>query len=551
MSETPSGFAPDQAASRNVDNPLTIYQRMKENALKGRDMDVGGFLTDLEGLDSTGVIDKLPALRDQILKVGHDPLLWLEVYRRTRDGVNVQDHEQIQRNLRLAHLLGMDQQSNDPRSQAAVDQINQWKTQWGETEGIQNPARRRLLINMLKLGGIFLAGAAVDRLIAFSSEPGPKPPEQPVNLFNEVVRPFIDEAMKKRAERARTDPEFYHRIDQELNYNRINLLLFGYSEEHGESYEEYGGVPTILSYNLTTGQIGVVHLSRDIRVPELERLDPKGSIDSQRVRSIFKKGGFDQMRTISEDITGLAIDYQIVLKDAVVRDAIRDLADGSLNLDIPKDHHTGPFRFDGKLEDPNGSFIQKGPQQMTTEQLMRYILAEDKQPGGKEDERSYRKNQVMTELSKKIKAKTRANPLFLLTLINFIKQKESTKELRVDFDLSLLNRGAQLMGGLVNAVGQLIKGREIAETNLPEMDPNKQLVFHDAYFGDGGVTRVHNIKNVRDPLRVDHPKVLDDIRNDLLPPWMLIPNGGNPYAKDLVNEYWQSVRKMVKEKLQS
>ena len=43
----------------------------------------------------------------------------------------------------------------------------------------------------------------------------------------------------------------------------------------------------------------------------------------------------------------------------------------------------------------------------------------------------------------------------------------------------------------------------------------------------------------------DHSLVKEEIQMGSLAPYMLIPIGGNPYAADLVSDYWTSVRQLV------
>jgi hypothetical protein len=40
--------------------------------------------------------------------------------------------------------------------------------------------------------------------------------------------------------------------------------------------------------------------------------------------------------------------------------------------------------------------------------------------------------------------------------------------------------------------------------------------------------------------------VKQEIQMGSLAPYMLIPIGGNPYASDLVNDYWSAVRRLVR-----
>ncbi len=371
------------------------------------------------------------------------------------------------------------------------------------------------------------------------------PSPEKLNLFIEIIKPFVEEARRKRAQKEKEDPEYYHRVDKELNENRINLVIFGYSEEHGDTYEQYSGAPTILSYDMNTGEIGVIHLSRDIRVPELERRFPDDLMETQRVRSIYKKGGFDLMGNICERITGLSSDFQIVMKDVVLKNAIDQLVDGKLSLTIPKDHDTASFRLDGI--EYGEEYIPKGTRDINTSDLMRYILAEDKNPGGKEDERSYRKNEVLETLSQKIREKAKKDPLFMIKVLNFIKGEIDSKNIQTDFDTNLLSRSWQFLGGLAGAFGKSLAAGKV-ESHTPEINKNQMHVFHDPFFGDGGVIRVHNIKDNPDIQR-DNPTVIKEAQQGKLPDWMLIPTKGNPYASDLVKDYWQSTRQIVKQTL--
>lgn len=421
---------------------------------------------------------------------------------------------------------------------------------------VPDPSRRRFLStarNVALTAGAGLATGTLLKNILLKDQPrqvqefSPAAPEKPINFFQEILKPFIEGVKQKRAERARNDPEYDHRVDRELNENRVNLLLFGYWEEHGNTYEDYAGSPTILSYNCETDEVVAIHFSRDIRVPELERFFPNDPINTQRVRFLFKKGGFLKMQTIAESMSGLAIDYQLVLKDTLIRDAIDKFADGSLLIDVAKDHHTQPFRFDRRLYDPGGAFIRRGKQWMNTHELMRYILAEDLEPRGKEDERSFRKNDVFDALVQKIKDKSPGNTFDLFL---FVIQQRWVNNLQYDFQPNLISSAVDIANRLLRTSRNLFMKDERFEYSLPRMQKHQQIIFHDPYFGDGGVSRVYNIDS-NNPERKDHPSVVREVQAGRLPDWMLIPDGGDPYAKDLVTGYWQSTRKLVKERLSS
>ena len=71
--------------------------------------------------------------------------------------------------------------------------------------------------------------------------------------------------------------------------------------------------------------------------------------------------------------------------------------------------------------------------------------------------------------------------------------------------------------------------------------------MHDEAFGDGGVRRVHHIATLPDDHGVpDNALIKQEIQTGSLAPYMLIPIGGNPYASDLVTDYWSAVRSLVK-----
>lgn len=375
-------------------------------------------------------------------------------------------------------------------------------------------------------------------------------PEKPVNLAEKFLEPLINEALERRKQRQRTDPEYTRRVDQELNTNRINFLLFGYGEEHGDTYADYGGSISVLSYDIKTGQIASFSLSRDIRTPELESLMPADKRKARQIRYVYKDGGFDLMRKITERATGLSVDFQIVLKDTAIRDFIEEIS-GPLAVKVDKSHGTSPYRLGG-TEYPK-DFIAAGEQELETKQAMRFILAEDQRPGGKEDERSYRKNILMRAIKKKVLDRVKSNPLEALQLalkINgFLESRVKTKDMELDFDLNLISRGLQ---GAGNALKEFTMSLGRAKLITPDDEISKEASIHDPYFGDGSVTRVHNLKNSPDdPNRHDSQTIREDVEKGYMPDWMLIPDGGDPLAEDLIEGYWKSIRKLVRSKLLS
>jgi anionic cell wall polymer biosynthesis LytR-Cps2A-Psr (LCP) family protein len=362
-------------------------------------------------------------------------------------------------------------------------------------------------------------------------------------LFDQFVQPFVDGATRTRATRTEQDPAYTHRIDQDLNAGRLNVALLGYGEEHDQLYDDVGVSVTILSLNLATWDMASISLSRDIRVPELEdesvHQPPRWPLT---LRAAYRARGFDGIRAILEDATGLAIDFQVVMKDVFVRNYLNDV-NGPVELVVPKDFQTNKYRLDGVEHDED--FIPAGRQTLSTDKVMTFVLAETLDPQGKADERSYRKDLLLKTLSCTVRQRLEARDSgFALNLLRFLASELNSQDLNSDFDFHLIG------GGLGSLAQALITSGGNVDQNFPQVGMARELVVHDPDYGDGGVRRVRRIEtNPDDQGLPDQPVVKQEIQLGSLAPYMLIPIGGNPYATDLVDDYWASVRSLVKSSL--
>jgi hypothetical protein len=362
-------------------------------------------------------------------------------------------------------------------------------------------------------------------------------------LFDQFVQPFVDEAARKRARQAADDAGYAHRVDQDLNTGRLNIALLGYGEEHDQVYDDMGVSVTILSLNLATWDMASISLSRDIRVPELEDQSvhepPRWPLT---LRAAYKARGFDGIRAILEDATGLAIDFQVVMKDVFVRNYLNDV-NGPVELVVPKDFQTNAYRLDGVLHPED--FIPAGRQTLSTDRAMTFILGETLDPQGKADERSYRKDLLLKTLSCTVRQRLEAKDAgFALSLLRFLVSELNGQDLSSDFDFQLV------AGGLANLAEGFITSGGNTDPSFPQLGAARELVVHDLSYGDGGVRRVHSIVTNPDADgTADQPIVKQEIQLGSLAPYMLIPIGGNPYAADLVTDYWAAVRSLVKSTL--
>jgi hypothetical protein len=362
-------------------------------------------------------------------------------------------------------------------------------------------------------------------------------------LFDHFVQPFVEAAARKRDRHSDDDPAYAHRVDGDLNTGRLNIALLGYGEEHEQAYDDMGVSVTILSLNLATWDMVSISLSRDIRVPELEdqavHEPPRWP---RTLRAVYKTRGFEGTRAILEDATGLAIDFQVLMKDVFLRNYL-DEVNGPVELVVPKDFQTNRYRLDG-IEHPE-DFIPAGRQTLGTDKTMTFVLAESRDPQGKADERSYRKDQLLRTLSCTIRQRLETKDAgFAFNMLHFLGSELSSQDLSSDFDFQLI------AGGLASLAGGLITNGGNFDQIFPQIGAARELVVHDLSYGDGGVRRVHSlVTNPDDGGIPDQPVVEQEIRLGSLAPYMLIPVGGNPYATDLVTDYWTSVRSLVKSRL--
>jgi hypothetical protein len=244
------------------------------------------------------------------------------------------------------------------------------------------------------------------------------------------------------------------------------------------------------------------------------------------------------MRAILEDITGLSIDFQLLLKDVFLRNYMRDVS-GAIELVVPKDYNTNAYHLAG-VEHPN-DVIRAGRQSLDADHAMTFVMGEELDPSSKLDERLYRKNVLLKALSCQVHDRIGARDSgFVLNLVRFSLGELGSRNLTTDFDFQLIARG---LGKLAQT---FILSRADAEASFPQIGMTRQLVITDPRLGDGGVRRVHRIRdNADEPGPPDHPLVKQEIAMGSLPDYMLIADGGNPYSPDPVDDYWWFVRGAV------
>ena len=323
-----------------------------------------------------------------------------------------------------------------------------------------------------------------------------------------------------------------------MNQGRINFLLFG----HGETYEPPIAVDviigslSILSYDLRTGRADIVSLTHDTRAPEIERFLAQRGEPSLAVKidQAYRLGGFDLMRKTVEDATGLSTDFQIAFKDSLLINLVDDVL-GGIEIDNPADFEVQSFYLDGKRFEA-GRF-SKGRQPLNGTQTIQYIkaLAAQYDPSL---ERNVRKVIVFRALLDGINQRCHDRD-FWLSISGFVVGQSNSGSIQYDFDpLGLL---VSHLPEVISSAGRFAKGEGC---DLGASKIGRTLYVVDPTVGDGGVQWV-SMEVLTNPI------AKRDLESGVYPDagaGMELPLNSNPYG-DLITEYWQSVRLLVKQKL--
>ncbi len=364
-----------------------------------------------------------------------------------------------------------------------------------------------------------------------------KPGAQDHALFDTLLKPFADEAQKRRDERARKDAQYLKRVDRALNEGRINFLLYGYGETHEPPVTEIAiiGSYSVLSYDTANRVLDIVSLTHDIRAPEIEQIVYKDGKGRRAIRmdQAYSVGGMALNRQMIENATGLAVDFQIVFKDAAIARAV-DNAFGGVEIDNPAKFEVHPFYLDGKKY-PVGVF-PAGKQKLNGTQAIQFIKTIPISQGyyGRDLEHNYRKHLIFNALLDSL-ARQAGDAGFWLKCSGFAVGELAKSAITYDFDpIPLAINNAQ---NIVSELGRETSGRR-ARMGLPKI--NKTIYVVDPAHGEGGVQWVSSNAHAGNVI------TQKDIKEGVYPSLDYeIPIDANPYG-DLVTEYWTSVRTLVK-----
>lgn len=241
------------------------------------------------------------------------------------------------------------------------------------------------------------------------------------------------------------------------------------------------------------------------------------------------------MQRTMEDATGLSVDFQVAFPDAALKDAVDNVLKG-IEIKIPDGFDTSAFFLDG-VKYPEGHF-ETGIQAIDGFKTMQFMKA---LPTiySRETERNVRKGIVLQAMLQKVQTEL-ANPGFWWRTLNFL--SENLKPERVNGDLNI----APILFNTLKHLMTLAVKANISNIDLEKSIPEfgKTLYIVDPASGDGGVRWARGNQS---------PAIQQDLRENVFPTeYFAVPAGNiNPYADDLVEDYWQAVRDLVKERLTS
>ena len=364
----------------------------------------------------------------------------------------------------------------------------------------------------------------------------PEIPQRSVNVSKQLLKPFIEEAAKRRDENVFSEPEYAGSIDWELNKWRVNFVFYGWGETHEPPFTEraFIGSISIASIDTRSGQIDWVSFTHDIRAPEVERY--KASLDKHdgnpiKIYRAYHDGGLPLLRQVVQNVSGLSADFMLVFDDDTLKDAVDVL--GGIAVDVPEQFDVAGFYFKGKKYG-DGRF-DKGAQKMDGLRVLQFIKTVPKAPKGtsypKSLEHNARKHLVLKAMMNNSQENI-TNPLFLWRIADFLKTQAKNNDLESDFDIQKIftNNLLSLAVGL---------GRYLTTSGENQLGDTRTTTYIvDSAHGDGGVQWVNSSQN---------PVIVRELRerrySDLS---FEVPLNGDPYALDLVKNYWSSVGDLIK-----
>ena len=318
--------------------------------------------------------------------------------------------------------------------------------------------------------------------------------------FEKYVYPaLLTVAEKRRNEKAEKDPDFWHRVDKELNTQRINFDLLGFGSESKQGVKNTDSIQ-LMPLDLKENELRIISIKRDTWAPEIERETEYGG--HRRINSAFLLGGMPLAEKVLEDATGLSSDFVLGMEMEVLSRAVKDVFGNKLEVCIP-----------WNINDVAMGYFKKGPQTLDGDDVLRIARARQF-TGGSNSTRNFMQQLILRTMMGRVKTELSSGAInaagFITKSLVFFEKETRGGNIVANFNLGLfLDLGFEL-------------GKKVLKEGVGE---NKG-------FGMPEFTARYEIETepALDPYDVTRHK----------------PKGGNPNSEDLVADYWTSARAGVK-----
>ena len=319
-------------------------------------------------------------------------------------------------------------------------------------------------------------------------EPSPTPDTRAIigrYFYPALMTATINRRVLKRS----SDLEYRERVDSELNRERVNFVFLGRRDLLTDSIQ-------IMSLDLKDNQIDTITMHRDTRAPEVTHFT--GEVDRfYRINQAYSIGGIELTEKIVESATGLSSDYVVVSEMSVITRMVHDVFKNSIEVELPWAVPT------------NARFYHQGTQVINGEDALR--LARERRYGGNR-ERNLVQQAILRGIYRRVKNEITQSPTnaaaFVAKSIIFFQRELSTGAMEANFDTKFF---FDLAGEVAKVISQEGVGQPTHGYGFPE-------------FGEG-----YHIKAER----------ADRYR--------LKPLGGDPFAEDLLRDYWGSSRQETRD----
>ncbi|HJX59204.1 hypothetical protein A2V61_00130 [Candidatus Woesebacteria bacterium RBG_19FT_COMBO_47_8] len=316
------------------------------------------------------------------------------------------------------------------------------------------------------------------------------------SYFEKYVYPALYEvADRRREEKAEADPDYWQRVDRELNEGRINFIILGKGSERvlTDSMQ-------MMSLDIETNEIRIVAVPRGVSVPEVSRY--LGNNRVYMANQAHINGGMPLMEKVLEDATGLSCDFVVLVDMEFLIRAVENLYDNQLEVCVP-----------WEIDDLNMGYFRAGLQTLNGEELLRLSRAR------------YYANYVHRDIVQQyvLKAMLRrarqefaqgalAAAGFLGKGLLFFQREQSAENIQTNFDSGVF---IDIFGQLVRQLATNGTGGEASGFGMPSFAARYEFTTENNWFAPDTTRRR--------------------------------PPGGDPLAEDLVSDYWFASRAEVRD----